>query len=215
MKASDEQVKGGNDDLHQDAIMQQIFQQMDGVMQRNRETRRRGMRIRTYKVVPLKLKTGVIEWVLETIPLLEYLERTHISLNPNDWKWSSCRQKIHEAATHDHQNRLRVYQSVCQHFKPVLHFFFLEYFKDPDSWLSRRVSYSRSVAASSMIGHVLGLGDRHGQNILLDKATGEVVHIDLGIAFEQVVILLWPHIDNIRGRTLLFRKWFHSGLLEI
>jgi ataxia telangiectasia mutated family protein len=79
-----------------------------------------------------------------------------------------------------------VYQEVCQHFKPVLRFFFLEHFKDPDSWLSRKISYSRSVAASSMIGHVLGLGDRHGQNILLDKQTGEVVHIDLGVAFEQV-----------------------------
>ena len=144
------------------------------------------MRIRTYKVIPLKPQTGVIEWVLETTPLLEYLEKTHISVNPGKWKWSACRQKISEAAAKDHQNRLGVYQEVCQHFKPVLHFFFLEYFKDPDSWLSRKISYSRSVAASSMIGHVLGLGDRHGQNILLDKQTGEVVHIDLGVAFEQV-----------------------------
>jgi serine-protein kinase ATM len=169
--------------------MQQIFQQMDGVMQRNRETRRRGMRIRTYKVVPLKLKTGVIEWVLDTIPLLDYLDRTHISHNPNDWKWSIARRKVHEASALDHQTRLKVYQSICEHFKPVLRFFFLEHFKDPDSWLSRRVNYSRSVAASSMIGHILGLGDRHGQNILLDKATGEVVHIDLGVAFEQVAFL--------------------------
>jgi serine-protein kinase ATM len=169
--------------------MQQIFQQMDGVMQRNRETRRRGMRIRTYKVVPLKPKTGVIEWVLDTIPLLKYLECKHVTLNPNDWKWSTSRVKIDQASTLDHQTRLKVYQSICQHFKPVLRFFFLEYFKDPDSWLSRRVNYSRSVAATSMIGHVLGLGDRHGQNILLDKATGEVVHIDLGVAFEQVAFL--------------------------
>ena len=166
--------------------MQQIFEEMDGVMQRNRETRRRRMRIRTYRVVPLRPQTGVIEWVLETIPLLEYLEQTHHAINPNDWKWSVCRQKIFDAAQLDHQERFRVYQNVCQHFNPVLRYFFLEFFRDPDSWLSRRISYSQSVAASSMIGHVLGLGDRHGQNILLDKRTGEVVHIDLGIAFEQV-----------------------------
>jgi len=168
--------------------MQQIFQEMDGVMRRNRETRQRNLRIRTYRVVPLKPKTGVIEWVLETIPLLEFLDCTHVSVYPRDWKWSACRQKIQDAATLDHSKRLRVYQEVCHHFHPVLRYFFLEYFKDPDTWFARRVSYSRSVAASSMIGHVLGLGDRHGQNILLDKRTGEVIHIDLGVAFEQVCI---------------------------
>ena len=185
-------MKGGNDDLHQDAIMQQIFQQVDGVMQRNRETRRRRMRIRTYRVIPLTPKTGVIEWVLDTIPIADYLERTHTRVYPTDWKWSVCRAKIHDAAQLDFNGRLRAYQDVCFHFKPVLRYFFLENFRDPDSWFSKRVTYSRSVAASSMIGHVLGLGDRHGQNILLDKMTGEVVHIDLGIAFEQVVSLVGP-----------------------
>lgn len=36
-----------------------------------------------------------------------------------------------------------------------------------------------------MAGYVLGLGDRHGGNILLGTASAECVHIDLGIAFEQ------------------------------
>ena len=31
----------------------------------------------------------------------------------------------------------------------------------------------------------MGLGDRHASNILINKSTAEVVHIDLGIAFEQ------------------------------
>ncbi len=38
----------------------------------------------------------------------------------------------------------------------------------------------------SQAGYVIGLGDRHSSNILLDRHTAEVVHIDLGIAFEQV-----------------------------
>ena len=42
--------------------MQQIFHEMDGVMQRNRETRRRNMRIRTYKIVPLVPRTGEIRY---------------------------------------------------------------------------------------------------------------------------------------------------------
>ena len=30
------------------------------------------------------------------------------------------------------------------------------------------------------VGYILGLGDRHVQNILIDKQTAELVHIDLG-----------------------------------
>ena len=43
-----------------------------------------------------------------------------------------------------------------------------------------------------MVGHVLGLGDRHINNILIDNTSGEVVHIDLGVAFEQGRILPTP-----------------------
>jgi len=31
-----------------------------------------------------------------------------------------------------------------------------------------------------MVGYVLGLGDRHVLNILVDKKTAEFIHIDLG-----------------------------------
>jgi phosphatidylinositol kinase/protein kinase (PI-3 family) len=54
------------------------------------------------------------------------------------------------------------------------------------SWFAMRLNYTRSVATTSIVGHILGLGDRHTSNILIESSTGEVVHIDLGIAFEQV-----------------------------
>lgn len=64
-----EQVKGGNDDLRQDAVMQQVFSQVDHLFKRNRETRKRNLKIRTYKVVPLATNAGVLEWVQNTVPL--------------------------------------------------------------------------------------------------------------------------------------------------
>lgn len=36
----------------------------------------------------------------------------------------------------------------------------------------------------SMVGYVLGLGDRHLGNILLTMSTGKVVHIDFGDSFD-------------------------------
>lgn len=64
--------------------------------------------------------------------------------------------------------------------------FFTEGHKTPMSWFSMRLNYSRSVATTSIIGHILGLGDRHTSNLLIDTSTGEIVPIDLGISFEQV-----------------------------
>jgi FKBP12-rapamycin complex-associated protein len=53
-----------------------------------------------------------------------------------------------------------------------------------DAWLRRRATYTRSMAVNSMVGHILGLGDRHPSNVLLDRASGKVVHIDFGDCFE-------------------------------
>ena len=77
------------------------------------------------------------------------------------------------------------FHNITEEVKPVFRFFFYEQHKDPIGWFNMRLNYSRSAASSSIIGHVLGLGDRHVSNILIDKSTGELVHIDLGIAFEQ------------------------------
>lgn len=81
---------------------------------------------------------------------------------------------------------ITLFLSLRERFKPVMRHFFTEKHKVPMSWFAMRLNYTRSVATTSIVGHILGLGDRHTSNILLDSSTGEVVHIDLGIAFEQV-----------------------------
>ena len=53
-----------------------------------------------------------------------------------------------------------------------------------EAWVDRRATYTRSLAVNSMVGHILGLGDRHPSNILIERATGKVVHIDFGDCFE-------------------------------
>lgn len=37
-----------------------------------------------------------------------------------------------------------------------------------------------------MVGYILGLGDRHGENILFDSFTGECVHVDFNCLFNKV-----------------------------
>ena len=71
--------------------------------------------------------------------------------------------------------RLQRYRDVCARFPPVFRHFFLEQYSTPSIWFEKRLTYTRSAAASSMVGYILGLGDRHLQNILIDEHTAELV----------------------------------------
>ncbi|KAI1867676.1 uncharacterized protein JN550_006817 [Neoarthrinium moseri] len=191
-------VKGGSDDLRQDAIMEQVFSAVSSVLQHHRSTQQRNLGIRTYKVLPLTASSGLIEFVPNTIPLHEYLMPAHERYHPKDLKGSSCRKEISQVQNKSIETRLQTYKSVTSRFQPVMRYFFMEYFLDPDEWFAKRTAYTRTTAAISILGHVLGLGDRHGHNILLDSVTGEVVHIDLGVAFETGRVLPVPELVPFR-----------------
>jgi ataxia telangiectasia mutated family protein len=97
------------------------------------------------------------------------------------------------------------YVKMKANFRPVFRHFFTEKNKLPMAWFSARLKYARSVATTSIVGHILGLGDRHVSNILIDDTSGEVVHIDLGIAFDQVgsaVFLLYQFLRRTKGKLL-------------
>ncbi|KAL6637808.1 hypothetical protein ACP70R_025380 [Stipagrostis hirtigluma subsp. patula] len=58
--------------------------------------------------------------------------------------------------------------------------------------------FASSVAAMSIVGHILGLGDRHLDNILMDFSNGDVVHIDYNICFDKGKRLKIPEIVPFR-----------------
>ena len=48
----------------------------------------------------------------------------------------------------------------------------------------------------SLVGYIVGLGDRHVQNILIDCNTAELIHIDLGEFNLTLYGLLWYYNKN-------------------
>ena len=66
-----------------------------------------------------------------------------------------------------------------------MHRWLLERWPRAAEWHEHRVRYTRSFAVASKAGHVVGLGDRHPSDVLLDERAAEAVMIDLGIAFDQ------------------------------
>ncbi|NWY72580.1 ATM kinase, partial [Erithacus rubecula] len=196
------QLVKGRDDLRQDAVMQQVFQMCNTLLQQNTETRKRKLNIRRYKVVPLSQRSGVLEWCSGTTPIGEFLvnaeEGAHKRYRPKDYSSYQCHKIMLDAQKKHSEEKYRIFMEICEKFQPVFRYFCMEKFLDPAVWFEKRLAYTRSVATSSIVGYILGLGDRHVQNILIDEQTAELVHIDLGVAFEQGKILPTPETVPFR-----------------
>jgi ataxia telangiectasia mutated family protein len=169
--------------------MEQVFEEVSNMLQNHTTTRQRNLLIRTYKVIPLSAQSGIMEFVQNTMAMQDVLIPLHEAYFPKDLKTHQCRLKVNEVSSSPSETRIKIFKDVCARFNPAMRYFFFENFVDPDEWFEKRLAYTRSTAAISILGHVVGLGDRHLHNILLDQYSGEVVHIDLGVAFEAGRVL--------------------------
>ena len=57
--------------------MEQVFDLVNAVLRRDRETEKRNLSIRGYKVIPLAPQAGVLEFVGNTLPLSHWISRGH------------------------------------------------------------------------------------------------------------------------------------------
>jgi ataxia telangiectasia mutated family protein len=182
------------DDLRQDAVMEQLFQCCTNFLQENAATRRRNLRIRTYNVIPLTPSVGLVEWVPNTRAMSEVLLTTHRIHHRTDW----TRQQLVDHFKNTTIDAMQRFQDVCSRCHPCFHKWFFDTFADPFVWYTRRQAYIRSVASNSMVGFIAGIGDRHVGNILIDTKSAELVHIDLGVAFDQGRYLRTPEVIPFR-----------------
>ncbi|XP_067946103.1 serine-protein kinase ATM-like isoform X2 [Watersipora subatra] len=196
------QLCKGRDDARQDAVMQQVFLLVNELFRAEQSTQ--SMNIRTYQVIPLSQRSGLLEWCEGTTPVGIWLGSTtakgaHTRYHPEAWSVSKCREKMKAfKRSWSDEEFTRAYLDICKNLPPVLRHFFFERFKEAESWLNARHSYSQSVATSSMVGYVLGIGDRHTNNMLLDEKTGELIHIDFGVAFDRGKVLPIPETIPFR-----------------
>ena len=218
------QLVKGNDDIRQDAIMQQVFTYTNELMRRRTvydhrsqshekigKSRSAGktLKLVTYSVVPLGPQSGIVEWVDNTQPFLDYLQdtgtgtRTRLGAHSRYWQGEWSHQlcwKVMKSVEHaKHEEKREAFDKICRNFSPVFRYFFVEMFgHDLQAWHTAKMAYTRSCAVSSIVGHMLGIGDRHANNVLVDQKTGELVHIDFGIVFEQGRLLPTPETVPFR-----------------
>ena len=83
---------------------------------------------------------------------------------------------------------------------------------DSSDWLAKRGNFTETLAATSVIGYVLGLGDRHLKNIMM-KRSARIVHIDFGDCCEVAMYRArFPEVVPFRLTRLLTNALDASGV---
>lgn len=90
------------------------------------------------------------------------------------------------------------FKRVLSKSPPVFSDWFRERFTTPHNWFQARNAYVRTTAVMSIVGYILGLGDRHGENILFDGCTGDIVHVDFNCLFNKGETFEVPEIVPFR-----------------
>jgi serine/threonine-protein kinase ATR len=194
-----------NGDLRKDNRLMEFNTVVNRLLNEDPEGRRRLLRLRTFSVICLNEECGLLEWVENTSCVRHLIHESH-SYWPAGVYPSIDFKQIYKPFTemqityqNDIEAMLREYHTlITDVYHPCFHRWFIENFPDPTDWLDARVCFTRSVAVWSAVGHVVGLGDRHSENILLDVTKGECVQVDFDCLFDKGLTLARPEIVPFR-----------------
>lgn len=178
------------DDLRTDQRLMEFNGMINRSLKRDAESSRRQLYIRTYAVVPLNEECGIIEWVPGIKTMRDILLGLYAAqkIHPD---YAALRQLMDDASASE--SKIRIFTNdVLGRFPPVLHMWFVQQFPNPSAWFAARLKYTRSCAVMSMVGTILGLGDRHGENVNLEEGNGGVFHVDFNCLFDKGLTFAKP-----------------------
>lgn len=176
----------GHEDIRQDERVMQLFGLVNTLLAIDPQTSKKDLSIRRYPVIPLSQNTGLIGWVpnCDTLHQLIKEHRQQANIIPNI-EYKLMESMCDNFDTCPLPNKVEIFRysldrTMGEDLQKVL------WLKSQNSelWLERRTNYTRSLAVMSMVGYILGLGDRHPSNIMLDRYSGKIIHIDFGDCFE-------------------------------
>jgi FKBP12-rapamycin complex-associated protein len=181
-------VLKGHEDIRQDERVMQLFGLVNTLLSIDPMTCKKNLSIRRYPIIPLSHQAGLIGLVPNSDTLNQLIKEHRLNSDP---------KLVFNAETKAMEKMYENYDS-CPLLNKVEIFRYAQnntagedlqrmlWLKSQNSelWLERRTNYTRSLAVMSMVGYILGLGDRHPSNIMLDRFSGKIFHIDFGDCFE-------------------------------
>lgn len=207
----------GHEDLRQDERVMQLFGLVNALLVRDPQTKKHDLKIQRYPISCLSTNCGLVGWVPNTDTfhslIRDYRLTKRIALNmenkemlkiSGDFDLLTVMQKVEvftEALRRTTGKGNDLYEILWSKST------------NSEEWLERRNKYTRSLAVMSMVGYILGLGDRHPSNLMLDKISGRVLHIDFGDCFEVAMSReKYPERVPFRLTRMLVKAMEVSGI---
>ncbi len=182
----------GREDPQQDERVMQVVDLMNTLLAQVPTTEREGggsmsrLHMRRFEVIPISSLTGLFGWVPHSDTLFylikNYREKRETNIHTEQQSLN------HSAPDYDLMPLLGKIEEFTRALNTtkgddLARILWLTS-TNSESWLARRMTFTRSAAVSSISGYIIGLGDRHPSNIMMDRVTGHVFHIDFGDCFE-------------------------------
>ncbi|GMF25055.1 unnamed protein product [Phytophthora fragariaefolia] len=244
------------EDLRLDERIMQFLRVTNGFLRADEAAASRDLSAQSYSVIPLSRNAGLIQMVPDVIPLFQvYTTRNEQQTNsgraaqdaaaptssvqhqlPPPTAQFYAKLKQHGISNVSPNYRAQwpipvlkqIYQElVAQRPRNVLQQEIVLRSEDVRVCWAKNVRLSKSVAVMSVLGYIVGLGDRHLDNILLCVNSGDVVHIDHNVCFDKgrrlkvpelVPFRLTPMLQDAFGLTGVegrFRRAFETTLRVI
>jgi len=207
----------GHEDLRQDERVMQLFGLVNALLARDRRTNKHDLNIQRYAIAPLSHNAGVVGWVphCDTLHCLirDYREALKIPLNAENREMMALTPNYDSLTA---MQKVEVFTEALERTKGKgndLYEVLWNKSINSEEWLDRRTNFTRSLAVMSMVGYILGLGDRHPSNLMLDQVSGRVLHIDFGDCFEVAMHReKFPEKVPFRLTRMLVRAMEVSGI---
>lgn len=188
------------DDLRKDSRCIEFFNLLNRILRRGAQSNMRFFEITTFLVLPLENRVGMIEMVPNCATYRSVIDNLYREehgevWNPSDHqKKRQYKEQYPDAEMYQHFLERVLPKTKC----PVFQRFFQRRFTDPTTWYMARLAYTRSTALISIAGYIIGLGDRHLDNVLIDLDQGRAVHVDFNLLFHQAETLPVPEAVPFR-----------------
>ena len=165
------------------------------------------MSLKRYLIVPIAPTIILAEWLSDSISLSSVIDEQ----SKKDIVFQDENKSI---IKYENNNKATIIPSSIINEEEkfnILYNYYQYNFIDPNLWYNAKKKYIISTAIWSMTSFLVGLGDRHPGNIMINKNTGEIIHIDFGYVALKGLSLGVPEIVDFR-LTINLRK--NLGLFE-
>lgn len=194
-----------SEDLRQDQRIQQVFKLMTENLAMDKNCKNHDLRIVSYNVIPITNYLGMLSWVPDSVPIQEFVEKSVIfNSDNNSFKLGQIRAEYErflrvnsnsnhlceiywDAVDKNSPSQLRTkFQELCYKLpQNLLRQAIVEISVSPEGFFALRNNFCKTMAVMSIAHWVLGIGDRHLLNILMNTKNCNMIGIDFNLVFES------------------------------